>query len=46
MYKEDTRIFVLPDEVEQYLADGWKLGTGHKQKSDHHSGGSRKATLK
>lgn len=40
LYKDNTRIFVLPEQVSEYLLDGWKPGTGHKQNSKHHSGGN------
>ena len=42
LFKEDEHIFVLPEEVQNYIKEGWKLGTGHKQKSTHHSGGNHK----
>ena len=46
LFKDNIRIFVLPNEVNSYIEQGWKLGTGHKQKSNHHSGGNHKRIKK
>lgn len=41
MYKDENKIFVNKEEIQKYLTEGWILGTGHKQKPGHHSGGSK-----